>query len=78
MRPALRSLGIRILDQAEYPPGAADCREAYFRREIAPVLTMLAFDPGRGDTFVFLEDVICANAQHLFSGTQVRGSTYSG
>ena len=119
LRPQLATAGIRILDQADYPAGAAEYLAGYFRREIAPVLTPLAFDPGHPfphisnlsknlamvvkhdgktkfarvkiphmiprfiplpaplaapTTFVFLEDVVCANAQHLFPGTQVRGS----
>src|SRR5258706_230479 len=94
---------------------------AYFSREICPVLTPLAFDPGHpfplisnlsknfavvvrhgnrtkfarvklpdvlprfiqlpetlsagdGQTFVFLEDVIHANMQELFPGTQVKSA----
>ena len=113
LRPQLAAAGIRILDQADYPEGAAEYLAGYFRREIAPVLTPLAFDPGHPfphisnlsknlamvvkhdgrtkfarvkippviprfiplpaalaapTTFVFLEDVVCANAQHLFPG----------
>ncbi len=46
LRPELAAAGIRILDQRDYPSGAAEYLAGYFRREIAPVLTPLAFDPG--------------------------------
>jgi polyphosphate kinase len=46
LRPELAAEGIRFLDPHDYSEQIADYLADYFRREIAPVLTPLAFDPG--------------------------------
>ena len=121
LRKLLAAEQISLLDPDQW---TADIREhltSYFSREICPVLTPLAFDPGHpfplisnlsqnfavvvkhrnrtkfarvkvpdalprfillpealsptpGLTFVFMEDVIRANIQELFPGTQVKGA----
>jgi polyphosphate kinase len=119
LRPELARQGIAFLDPSEHTDQIATYLRDYFAREIAPVLTPLAFDPGHpfphisnlsknlavvvkhdgrtkfarvklppvvprfielpsrvapATTFVFLEDVVCANVQSLFPGTQVKGA----
>ena len=52
-------------------------RTKFARVKIPPVIPRFIPLPAAlaaPTTFVFLEDVVCANAQHLFPGTQVRGS----
>jgi polyphosphate kinase len=117
VRPALAERGIHVLEPWDRTAAIDAFLEAHFLREIWPVLTPLAFDPGHpfphisnlsnnlavvvrhggrtkfarvklpqslprfvplpagsaGDamTFVFLEDVVCANVQALFPGTTV-------
>ena len=46
LRPELAAHGIRFLDPSEYSDGALGLSRRLFQREIAPVLTPLAFDPG--------------------------------
>lgn len=46
LRPELAAHGIRFLEPHEYTEAVTDYLANYFRREIAPVLTPLAFDPG--------------------------------
>ncbi len=46
LRPELADAGIRFLEPREYSEELASFLAAYFQREIAPVLTPLAFDPG--------------------------------
>jgi polyphosphate kinase len=46
LRPELAAHGIRFLEPHEYSDAVTDYLANYFRREIAPVLTPLAFDPG--------------------------------
>ena len=112
---------ITIVEADQWTPQMREFLAAYFTREIYPVLTPLAFDPGHpfplisnlsknfavvvrhgnrtkfarvkvpdvlprfiqlpetvagreGQTFVFLEDVIHANIQDLFPGTQVKSA----
>jgi polyphosphate kinase len=121
LRQRLADEGISFLEASEWTPEIREHLSTYFSREICPVLTPLAFDPGhpfplisnlsknfavvvrhRGRTkfarvkvpdvlprfiplpgplsptgglaFVFLEDVIRANIQDLFPGTQVKGA----
>jgi polyphosphate kinase len=120
LRPELAGHGIAFLDPSDYTDEIATYLRDYFAREIAPVLTPLAFDPGHpfphisnlsknlavvvkhdgrtkfarvklppvvprfialparlrsaATTFAFLEDVVCANVQALFPGTQVKGA----
>jgi polyphosphate kinase len=120
LRPALLRQGIAFLAPPDYSDEVAEYLADYFGREIAPVLTPLAFDPGHPfphisnlsknlavavkhdgrtkfarvklppmvprfieiperlgiapTTFAFLEDVVCANVQTLFPGTQVKGA----
>jgi len=46
LRPALADAGIRFVDPPDYTAAVAAFARDYFSREIAPVLTPLAFDPG--------------------------------
>jgi polyphosphate kinase len=46
LRPELAAHGIRFLEAREYTEAIGAFLAGYFRREIAPVLTPLAFDPG--------------------------------
>jgi polyphosphate kinase len=46
LRPALAQHGITFLDPKDYTDAIATYLSDYFRREIAPVLTPLAVDPG--------------------------------
>lgn len=45
--PALEKAGIRILDYEDLSPGQINTCDRYFAQTIFPVLTPLAFDPGR-------------------------------
>ena len=121
LRPLLAAEHITLLEPDAWTPQMREFLGAYFAREICPVLTPLAFDPGHpfplisnlsknfavvvrhgnrtkfarvkvpdmlprfvqlpdnladasGQTFVFLEDVIHANMQELFPGTQVKSA----
>src|SRR5436190_2497073 len=121
LRALLAAEHITLLEPAAWTPQMREYLAAYFMREIYPVLTPLAFDPGHpfplisnlsknfavvvrhgnrtkfarvklpdalprfvqlpeaiadreGQTFVFLEDVIHANMQELFPGTQVKSA----
>ncbi len=120
LRPELAAHGIRFLEPTEYSEAVSAYLAGYFQREIAPVLTPLAFDPGHpfphisnrsknlavavkhegrtkfarikvppvlprflqlppalaggGTTFVFIEDVVCANVESLFPGTAVKSA----
>jgi len=46
LRPQLADAHIHFLDPADYSPAITQHLETYFAREIWPVLTPLAFDPG--------------------------------
>src|ERR1043165_1912125 len=121
LRRLLAMDGIHFLDVDQWTPEVREHLASYFSREICPVLTPLAFDPGHpfpfisnlsqnlavvvrhgGKTrfarvkipsvlprfiaipselspkgarqFAFVEDIIRANIQALFPGTQVRGA----
>jgi polyphosphate kinase len=121
LRRLLEKEQIWFLDEEAWTPAVREYLSSYFSREICPVLTPLAFDPGHpfpfisnlsknfavvvrhggrtkfarvkvpdvlprfvslphslspagGMAYVFLEDVIRANIQELFSGTQVKGA----
>ena len=121
LRKLLEKEQISFLDEDAWTPAVREHLSTYFSREICPVLTPLAFDPGHpfpfisnlsknfavvvkhggrtkfarvkmpdvlprfipvpqaispvgGTTYVFIEDVIRANIQELFSGTQVKGA----
>ena len=121
LRRLLAAEHITLLEPDAWTPQVREFLAAYFTREIYPVLTPLAFDPGHpfplisnlsknfavvvrhgnrtkfarvkvpdvlprfvqlpenvaggeGQTFVFLEDVIQANMQELFPGTQVKSA----
>jgi len=121
LRKLLAAEQISLLDPDQWTTEIREHLTSYFSREICPVLTPLAFDPGHpfplisnlsknfavvvkhrnrtkfarvkvpdalprfialpdtlsptpGLTFVFLEDVIRANIQELFPGTQVKGA----
>jgi polyphosphate kinase len=121
LRPALVDEGVYILEPEEYTPAISEHLARYFRAEILPVLTPLAFDPGHpfpyisnlsrnfavvvkhagrtkfarvkipatldrfipvpadlsgngGHAFVFLEDVVRANLQQLFPGTELQSA----
>jgi polyphosphate kinase len=47
LKPALAEAGVRILDYAELGEEARAALDDYFQRTVFPVLTPLAFDPGR-------------------------------
>jgi polyphosphate kinase len=121
LRPLLAAEHIVLLEPQDWTPEIREYVHAYFSREICPVLTPLAFDPGhpfpqisnlsknfavvvrhagrtkfarvkmpdvlprfiplpeqlgapRTRSFAFVEDVIRANIQELFPGTQVKGA----
>jgi polyphosphate kinase len=121
LRPLLANERIVFLEMDQWTPEIREYLTSYFSREICPVLTPLAFDPGHpfplisnlsknfavvvrhggrtkfarvkvpdvlprfvqlpdglgregGLAFVFLEDIIRANMQDLFPGTQVKGA----
>src|SRR5688572_23400792 len=121
LRPLLANERIVFLEADQWTPEMREYLSSYFSREICPVLTPLAFDPGHpfplisnlsknfavvvrhggrtkfarvkvpdvlprfvplpeslahegGLAFVFLEDIIRANIQDLFPGTQVKGA----
>jgi polyphosphate kinase len=121
LRTMLAAEHIRFLETDAWTPQIREFLSSYFAREIYPVLTPLAFDPGhpfplisslsknfavvvkhgnrtkfarvkvpdvlprfvqlpealtdpQGQTFVFLEDVVHANMQELFPGTQVKSA----
>ena len=52
LRPLLASHRIRILDPADYTPAVEDFLHDHYRRNIHPVLTPLAFDPGHPFPFI--------------------------
>jgi polyphosphate kinase len=121
LRRLLAAEHITFIEPDAWTPQIREFLSAYFARDIYPVLTPLAFDPGhpfplisnlsknfavvvkhgnrtkfarvkvpdvlprfiqlpenlaepQGQTFVFLEDVIHANMQDLFPGTQVKSA----
>ena len=121
LRPLLAAEQIVLSEPQEWTPEIREYLHSYFSREICPVLTPLAFDPGhpfplisnlsknfavvvrhagrtkfarvkvpdvlprfillpeqlaapKTRTFVLVEDVIRANIQELFPGTQVKGA----
>ncbi len=121
LRPALADEGVRILEPDQYTPAITSHLARYFRAEVLPVLTPLAFDPGHpfpyisnlsrnfavvvrhggrtkfarvklpagldrfvpipadlspngGTTFAFLEDIVRANLQQLFPGTDLQSA----
>src|SRR5262245_29335234 len=119
LRRLLAAEHITFVEPDAWTPQIREFLSGYFTREIYPVLTPLAFDPGHpfplisnlsknfavvvkhgnrtkfarvkvpdalprfihlpenlaeGQTFVFLEDVIHANIQELFPGTQVKSA----
>ena len=47
LRTALDTAGVRVVDRSAWPADIAAHLSGVFAREIAPVLTPLAFDPGR-------------------------------
>ncbi len=121
LRPALADEGVRFLEADAYSEDVRAHLAEYFRTEILPVLTPLAFDPGHpfpyisnlsrnfavvvkhsgrtkfarvkipagldrfvpipadkcaqpGLTFAFLEDIVRANLQQLFPGTDLQSA----
>ena len=52
LRPALLEQGLRFLDPAEYTKRIAEYLASYFKSNIYPVLTPLAFDPGHPFPFM--------------------------
>lgn len=46
LRPQLAAEGIHFLEPGDYTPAASEYLTAYFKTDIFPVLTPLAFDPG--------------------------------
>ena len=120
LRRELAAQRISLLEMDQWTSAIREHLSGYFSREICPVLTPLAFDPGHpfphisnlsknlavvvkhdgrtkfarvklppmvprfiqvparlaqgADTFVFLEDVVCANVQSLFPGTSMKSA----
>ena len=121
LRPLLAKEGVFFLESHEWTPQVRAHLAQHFSRQICPVLTPLAFDPGhpfpvisnlsknfavvvkhdrrtkfarvkvpdvlprfielpealaphKGQTFVFLEDVVRDNMRELFPDTQVKGA----
>jgi polyphosphate kinase len=121
LRRLLEAEDITFLEPDTWTPEIREYLSAHFSKEICPVLTPLAFDPGhpfpqisnlsknfavvvrhggrtkfarvkvpdvlprfvavpatltgrKGQTFVFVEDIIRANMHELFPGTQVKGA----
>ncbi|HEX5107867.1 MAG TPA: polyphosphate kinase 1 [Vicinamibacterales bacterium] len=52
LRTRLDAENIRLLDPAEWTPEVREFLSAYFTREVSPVLTPLAFDPGHPFPFI--------------------------
>ena len=52
LRPLLATHRIRILDPADYTPAVEEYLHDHYRRNIHPVLTPLAFDPGHPFPFI--------------------------
>ena len=52
LAPALAAEGIRVLEPTDYSSAVSEYLEGYFAREIWPVLTPLAFDPGHPFPFI--------------------------
>ena len=52
LRPRLAARRIRILDPADYTPAVEEYLHDHYRRNIHPVLTPLAFDPGHPFPFI--------------------------
>ena len=52
LRPLLAADNVRILDRADYTPRVEAYLNHYFQRNVYPVLTPLAFDPGRPFPFI--------------------------
>jgi polyphosphate kinase len=52
LEPLLASHGVRFLDAAEWTPDISAFLAAHFEREIFPLLTPLAFDPGHPFPFI--------------------------
>ena len=52
VRPKLAETGIRVLEPSEYTDAVRAYLETHFTREIRPVLTPLAFDPGHPFPFI--------------------------
>jgi polyphosphate kinase len=47
IRPALEQAGLRLLDYTDLDDAGREALDAYFSKTVFPVLTPLAFDPGR-------------------------------
>ena len=52
LRPLLAAEDIHFLENSDWTPGIRDFLSTYFSREICPVLTPLAFDPGHPFPFI--------------------------
>ena len=52
LRPLLADESIRILERRDYTPAVARYLRDYYRRNVHPVLTPLAFDPGHPFPFI--------------------------
>jgi len=52
IRPALAANGVHLLDWCDLTEDERRCAEEYFRRELFPVLTPLAVDPGHPFPFI--------------------------
>ena len=52
LRPQLAAHGVRFLDPEDYTDGIRAYLRTYFRRNVHPILTPLAFDPGHPFPFI--------------------------
>lgn len=52
LRPALADIGVRLLEIEQYTDRTRQFLSSYFKREVFPVLTPLAFDPGHPFPFI--------------------------
>ncbi len=70
LRPALAEQGIRVLEVSDYTDDTRRFLSAYFRTEIFPLLTPLAFDPGH--PFPFISNRSCNFAVVVREGRRTK------
>jgi polyphosphate kinase len=65
LKPLLAGHGLRFLEAGEHSPAVTDYLHGYFRREVFPALTPLAFDPGHPFPFISnLSDNLAVAVRH--------------
>jgi len=70
IRPALAGHGIRILEPADLDPGQAALIAEFFHRDVYPVLTPLAVDPGHPFPHLFNKTINLAVTLERDDGTE--------